>query len=491
MVDGGTRAGPSAALLVLGVVVLAVAVVTGTHSVAVAPVVAAVAVFLAANRVLLRWQNLFILVVAVVWFVPIRIYTLPSNLPFNLELYRLVVALVLTGWVISLLVDARVRLRRTPFDTPLLLLIGAVLASDVVNPGRVSSLGSSVAKSLMFFLSFVLLYYFVLSVLRDRAVVEKVIKVLTACATVVGAAAIVERRTGYNVFYHLHSVARFLQFHAPLGDIRGGHVRAFGSAEDPIALGAALAMVVPLSYYLARTSNRGWWLATVVLLLGLMGTASRTAIVMLAVIVVILFWLQRAEIVRLWPAVFPLLIVIHVAMPGTIGTFRYLFNPPGGIAAEQTRLATNADPLLAGGRLRLLRPSIDEWSRKPLLGEGWGTRLSGFNEPERNAPILDDAWLGTLLEIGGIGVVALVWLIVRAVRALGRASRRAPPNDGKLYAALAASLASFSVGMLTYDAFSFIQVTFLFWIVLAIAAAALTVEGSPAAVTPLRTLNAA
>jgi polysaccharide biosynthesis protein PslJ len=373
-------------------------------------------------------------------------------------------------------VDSRVRLHRTAFDAPLLLTFGAVFASDIVNPSRVSSLGSDVAKSLMFFLSFVLLYYFVVSVLRNRAVLEKIVRVLTACGTVVGVAAIVERRTGYNVFYHLHSVARFLEFRAPLGDERGGHIRVFGPAEDPIALGAALAMMIPLSYYLARTSNRAWWLSTVVLVLGIMGTASRTAVVMLGVIVLVLFWLQRADIVRLWPAVFPLLIVIHVATPGAIGTFRYLFNPPGGVVAEQTTLAANANPLLAGGRLRLLGPSIDQASRKPLLGEGWGTRLTGFNTPNRNAPILDDAWLGTLLEIGGIGVAALVWLMVRAVRLLGRASRRAAPRDSKLYAALAASIASFAVGMLTYDAFSFVQVTFIFWTVLAVAAAALAVE---------------
>jgi hypothetical protein len=485
MIRGTARAGPSAAPLVLGLAVLAAATVTGTRPGTVALLVAALAILLASHRALLRWHNLFAIVIGVVWFVPIRIYKLPANLPFDLELYRLVVALLLFAWAASLLVDLRVRLHRSPFDAPLALVVAAVIGSDVANPSRVSSLGSDVAKALMFFLSFVLLYYFAVSVLRDRAVLERIVRVLTGCATVVGAGAIVERRTGYNVFYHLHTVARFLQFQPPSSDLRGGHLRVFASAEHPIALGAALAMAVPLSLYLARTSSPRWWLSAIILVLGIMGTTSRTAIIMLGVIVVILFWLQREEIVRLWPAIFPLLIVIHIATPGAIGTLRYLFNPPGGIVSQQTRLPTNANPLLAGGRVRLLGPSLDEASRKPLLGDGWGTRLTGFDNPNRNAPILDNAWLGTLLEIGGIGIGGLVWLIVRAVRSLGRASRTASPTDSRLYAALAASIAAFAVGMLTYDAFSFIQVTFLFWMMLAIAAAALSIERPVGDASPL------
>jgi hypothetical protein len=248
-------------------------------------------------------------------------------------------------------------------------------------------------------------------------------------------------------------------------------------------------MMVPLSIYLAYTSSRRWWLGTVVLLLGIMSTASRTAVVMVVVAVAVLFWLRRDDVVRLWPALVPLVVVIHFATPGAIGTFRYLFNPPGGIVNEQTRLAQNANPLLAGGRLRVIGPSLDEASRRPLFGEGWGTRLTGFDTPNRNAPILDDAWLGTLLEIGGVGVAAFIWLMVRAVRMLARAAK-ASADDSRLYAALAAAIAAFGVGMATYDAFSFIQVAFLFWLLLAVAAAAIrlapaTAPARPQAVRPV------
>ena len=61
-------------------------------------------------------------------------------------------------------------------------------------------------------------------------------------------------------------------------------------------------------------------------------------------------------------------------------------------------------------------------------------------------------------------------------------------DDDWLFAGLAASVASFAIGMLTFDAFSFTQVTFLFWVILGLSAALLRISGaSPAsdASTPI------
>ena len=51
--------------------------------------------------------------ILVILFIPIRRYSLPGNLPFELEPYRLLVMLLLVGWGASLLVDPRIRFRRT------------------------------------------------------------------------------------------------------------------------------------------------------------------------------------------------------------------------------------------------------------------------------------------------------------------------------------------------------------------------------------------
>ena len=125
------------------------------------------------------------------------------------------------------------------------------------------------------------------------------------------------------------------------------------------------------------------------------------------------------------------------------------------------------------GRLADLGPGLRDFSKNPALGQGWGTRITDQVDPKWNAPILDDEWLGTLLETGAAGVLALLWLFARPYRRLKRAAKRDEGERGWLLAGLAAAICAFPIGMMTYDAFSFIQVTFLFFILLGIAGAEL------------------
>ena len=134
--------------VVLGAIALLAASAVSGHGIKlVAPIVILVVALATWHRELLQWRRIVGLVLVVVLFVPIGRYALPGNLPFNLELYRLVVALVVVVWLASLLIDPRVRLRSTYFDRPVLLLVASVVASEVVNPGRVSPLSASVAKA--------------------------------------------------------------------------------------------------------------------------------------------------------------------------------------------------------------------------------------------------------------------------------------------------------------------------------------------------------
>jgi O-antigen ligase len=92
-----------------------------------------------------------------------------------------------------------------------------------------------------------------------------------------------------------------------------------------------------------------------------------------------------------------------------------------------------------------------------------------------NALILDNQWLSSLLEVGALGFIALLWLFVRAIRRVGRVARSSDEPHGWLLTALASSITAFAIGMLTFDAFSFAQVTFLLFIMLGMSAAALRI----------------
>jgi hypothetical protein len=165
-------------------------------------------------------------------------------------------------------------------------------------------------------------------------------------------------------------------------------------------------------------------------------------------------------------------VIIQVAMPGTLGTFRAIFFPKQGLIAEEQEGEGTGT-----GRVADIGPSLTEWGRQPFFGQGFGTRLTSQFDRLQNARILDDQWLSSLLEVGMIGVAALLWLIVRAIRRLKRLAKHDDSDYGWLLTGLAAAIYAFASGMLTYDAFSFIQVTFMLFLLLGLSAAALRLRG--------------
>jgi O-antigen ligase len=188
---------------------------------------------------------------------------------------------------------------------------------------------------------------------------------------------------------------------------------------------------------------------------------------MLVAVAAVFLWLRPRQTRRLWPLVIPLVLAVHFVIPGTLGTFKQSFLPEGGLIAEQ-----RSNPGSRGqGRIADLGPSLREFAGKPLVGQGYSTRV--VNSAGVSDQILDDQWLGILLETGLVGLIGWLWLVGRSVRRLARAAKEDDGDRGWLMAALAASVTTYAVGMLTFDSFAFIQVTFLFFMILGLGAAAL------------------
>lgn len=467
-IAGGAQRGPliSTAVLIGSLIVLAFAVLQEAQIKEVTLVSAVLALAAIALRSAVPWHFLVAALVVLVLFIPIKRYALPWNVPIDLEPYRLAIGVLLLIWLSSLLIDPRVRLRPTGLEGPFLAIAAAVLLSDLINPGRVNAVGSYVVKDLTFFASFVLVVYFVASVVRTREALDTILKTLVGGATVLVLFALIERRTHYNVFDHLGEVVPFLhlEYGAEQGLFAPGRLRVWASAQHPIALGAAFAILVPYGLYLAKAMSRIWWIAVILLVIGTLATAARTAVVMLVVVGVVLLILRGREVARLWPAALPLVLLVHFAAPGTIGTLRTIFEPNALIAEQRTVVLGNE--ALANNRLADLGPAFQEASNTPVFGQGFGTRVTGFDAPFINAAILDNQWLVILLEMGIIGLLAWAWLFGRVARRLGTVARADPSPRGWLPTALAASATAFAVGMFTFDAFSFIQVTVLFFILL-------------------------
>jgi hypothetical protein len=483
-IRGTADRGPilSAALLIGSFAILALSVTTGAGLRITVPVVLVLMLCALAYRHILTWPVLIEILLIVILFIPIRRYSLPGGLPFELEPYRLLVAFVGVGWLASLLVDPRVKLRRTGLGGPLFAISFAYLFSVAVNTKRISDLGlgTDVAKTLTFFFSFLIVVFFIVSLVRSEETLDRLIRVLVGGGAILACFALYEAISGQNLFNRLGEVIpvlRLEQLPTSLGDDRGGRLRVYASAEHPIALGAALVILIPLGIYLARTTRqRRWWASSALLLFGALATQSRTAVVMLLVVALVYLRLRPVQTRRLWPALLPGLLAIHIILPGTLGTLKESFFPKGGLIAQQS------DASVGSGRIATLGPALTEASKRPLLGLGYGSRVVGkgvftFNGP--TVPILDDQWLGTLLDAGILGVLAWTWLFVRFYRRMSRAAKDDDGPTGWLYTGLAASIAGYAIGMFTFDAFGFIQVTILMFILLGIGSVAHLSPESP------------
>jgi O-antigen ligase len=174
----------------------------------------------------------------------------------------------------------------------------------------------------------------------------------------------------------------------------------------------------------------------------------------------------------------PALIVIKLVLPGTLGAIKQSFLPAGGLLAEQSSMPGQS----GSGRIADLGPALDEWKRQPLLGQGFGTRVVDPITLGPRANILDNQWLGTLLELGVVGFFGWIWFFARVVRRCGREAKEDDSARGWLLVSIAAGVAAYAVGMLTFDAFSFIQVTFLLFILVGLASALLAERPTPVAV---------
>lgn len=439
------------------------------------------------------WPNAFVVFVAVVWFVPIKLYRFQVDLPFQLEAYRVAILLLILAFIASSMYAGR-EVNAAGVGAPLFALAAAALLSQVINAPSLDIPGSEgqALKSLSFLLSFIVVFLIMSSTLDRVQDIDRVIAALVIGGVVVALAAVYEGRTLYNVFDHLDNWVPFARNQRDVFDYRGGRLRVHASAQHPIALGAAFMLIVPLAAYLARKAatslkTAAWMGAAGILLIGALTTISRTTAAMGAAMLLMTLWLRPRVAVRSLPLLLVLPFIAHAAAPGAIGGLAKSFGLAGGeplIASVQGRAGESGS-----GRLSDIDPALDLWSRSPIVG-------LGIDSPEITAPtspfrsqegqiapvplIFDDQYLLTLVTLGLLGIIGTVWFVWGSTAKLAFGARRATGNDGNLLAACAIACAGYGVGMLFYDAFAFVQVTLFFFIVAALGLrAAVLARSSP------------
>ena len=346
----------------------------------------------------------------------------------------------------------------TYLDLPIAALMLSILASVVGNPNRSNAFGPGVAKAIVFFATYLLLFYLIRSLFASHARLERLMRILVSCGAILGGFALIEVLTSYNIFSNL-SVIPGLEYIPSAGGgtiDRAGSIRAYASAEHPIALGALLVLLLPLSFYLARGQRR-WAVASVLLGVGVLASVSRTPIVMLLVVGATYFFYLPRQTLRLLPYLALIVVAIAVTLPSSASAMAESFFPKGGLLAEQSNTENDAPWGDTNGRDRPQHRHsrvVEERSCRRGLRHSTGRFPSDSPGDGRYSGVLDNQWLGLLLEVGAVGVAAWLWLLGRTFRHLHKIARTSE-EYGFLAVSLTASTASFAVCMYFLDVLTF------------------------------------
>ena len=488
------RALPIAALLGAGFLALAAGAAAGGNAVAMGAAVFLLSTMLAFGQTvwpIVTWPNALLVFVAVLWFVPIKLYSLPVSLPFELELYRVLLVVLVLAFVVNSLTTKR-PVEAFGASKALFVLAAVALTSQIVNASDIDIAGEGQSlKSLSLFLSFIIVFLIFASVLDSFRQVELVTVALVVGAVVVAIAALYEGQRQYNVFDHLGDwIPLFEKNEREVLELRGGRLRVHASAQHPIAFGAALVMILPFVVYFAAQARtrltRAWWVAGM-LLIAAAATASisRTTVVMAVVMAITAFSVRRQAVMRLLPLLLVLPLFVHSAAPGAIGGLLKSFGSQEGTTLVGSLNARAGES--GSGRLADLDPALDLWAQSPLVGLGLDnpnivtagerTTATGPGQIAAVPLIFDNQYLLALVSFGLIGLIALIWFVWGTARRLLREAKRTVGDQSDYIAACGIACAGYGAGMIFYDSLAFVQVTLLLFIFAALGLKTLSLRG--------------
>ncbi|YCK84016.1 O-antigen ligase family protein [Arthrobacter sp. D3-18] len=240
-------------------------------------------------------------------------------------------------------------------------------------------------------------------------------------------------------------------------DSRGGFVRAAGMSMHPLEYGVVLSASLPIAITLALNDVAKrrllWWIPVGLIAVAAMLSVSRAALICMALAFLILLPVWPKQLRRRAVVVSALLVaVIYVVTPGMIGTLFGLFT-----------VGTD-DPSISS-RTNGYSTAFGMAGQQLVLGRGFGTFLPAY-------VIVDNQYLGLLVELGIAGLVAFLLLVSAGIFCAWRARRLA--NDNNLRQTSQSVLASIAAAALAFgffDAFAFPMAASLLFLMLGIAGA--------------------
>jgi hypothetical protein len=295
---------------------------------------------------------------------------------------------------------------------------------------------------------------------RDR--IDVVLKTVVAAASGVAVVGALQFLVDFDLTQYMELPGTRFSVENPFVWERSSFRRVSGTTSNPIEFGVVCAMTLPLAAHYgfqARAAGQRvfwWWVAGGLLGSGLMFSVSRSAMLGLAGIAIVLFigWSGRRRLHAIWiTGLF--LVTVKFTSPGLLGTFYSLFANVGSDDSIRWRTMDYS-------------AAATEIGRHPWLGRGLGT----WYAPKYL--VFDNQYILTLVQSGIVGLVLFVALFVSAMYAALRSRYlSADSNVRDLGLTLTACMTVPLIGAATFDLLSFHAVTGLSFLMVGAAGALL------------------
>jgi hypothetical protein len=420
---------------------------------------------------------------AMVFFVPIASSELKLHLPVDSRVDRFAIIALVLAWLVcggdqrAFLSTRRSKL----YVTAICLFVVVAVLSLMLDSGRIINQGQFqfAEKRFALLASFLILSWFALSALRFEDL-RGFASYLIGAATLMAIGLLVERHTNTNVFYNwsrdlFGSIAKV---EAPQTNIHPawgleGRVVIVGPTNQPLAAAEMLTLITPFALVRLLDASRGYsrlWNGTAFTLMiaGALATDRKTALVVPVVVVAYVAFYRRRELLRFLPLGIVLLpALIHFASPGALGTV-FSVNQAANSSSTAHRVSDFTNVL----------PDV---LAHPVIGRGFGT----LNPDQPSLfRINDNEFVDELWQVGFVGLAAFLWMVLSPIVLARRAIRAAPRAVSSLALATSAGCVAFVASCPLFDALSFPQVPYIFFLLAAMTTVA--AAGPEGNVEPMR-----
>jgi hypothetical protein len=400
-----------------------------------------------------------------VWLVPFDSITLPVRLPFESNLDRIMLGVIVFLWLAAAFNNGRER-PRIPgsfLNWALGAFLLAALVSVIVNVEQLAILNeiSLSVKKLALLVGYVAFFFLVTSIVRPEEVPAFVTFVLgLACVAALGT--IVEYRLDYNVFFQ--GEAQVLPGGLSIGAQPADDPFGRASITGPTLHGLVIALMLTIAFALAVTrlvehgpNHRRWLWAgvTILILAGTFATGRKTALIVPVVVVMALVALRPRYARKLLPVGIVALLAMPVLSPGAVGSIRAQLQPDRVTSTNSTT-----------GRTQDYAAVQPDLANHPVIGRGYGSY-----DPAKYR-IIDNQYIGLGIETGFIGVGTYLLMLIAVFISARPAIRSGDPARAGPAMAAACSAAALGVAAALFDVFAYPQVPYVFLSVAALAVVA-------------------